>query len=98
MASELKYGTYSQYEVLSLRRIKDNYQVYKFKFDNGYGASVVKFEGTMGFDNDKYELAVIKFTDGDNFHLVYDTPIASDIVGHLSNAEVLDYLERIKNL
>ena len=50
-----------------------------FKFDNGYGASVVRGPYTYGGDSGLFELAVIKF-DGNRHDLVYDTPITNDVL------------------
>lgn len=72
---------------------------YLFRFENGYGASVIKGRGTYGFDQDLWELAVIKFAvDCDDYILDYDTPITDDVVGYQNDGEVLELLERIKNL
>lgn len=64
-----------------------------FKFENGYGASVITggiaYGGKAGF----FELAVMK---GDE--LCYDTPITDDVVGWLKSDEVnklLDIIERL---
>lgn len=70
---------------------------YKFRFENGFGASVVKGEFTYGGTNDLFELGVIKFN-GNNSFWVYDTPLTEDVIGWLTNDEVLELLERIKNL
>lgn len=74
-----------------------------FKFENGYGASVIKHYGSYGFEDDLFELAVIKFNNpsklyGNIFHLVYDTPITNDVLGYLTNNDVLRYLIKIQGL
>lgn len=72
-----------------------------FKFDNDYGASVVKHWGSYGFEQDLFELAIIEWSEDDlnGFHLVYGTSINEDCVeGHLSNEEVMNYLYKIKDL
>lgn len=63
-----------------------------YRFDNGYGASVVNHAYSYGT-----ELAVLKW-DGAKFELTYDTPITSDVIGHLSESDVDDLLERISSL
>ena len=66
---------------------------YRFTFSNGYGASVVKFWGTYGYEEDLWELAVLK--DG---RLHYDNPVADgDVVGHLADKEVNNLLRKIEN-
>ena len=70
---------------------------YLFKFDNGYGASVVKFEGTYGYEEDLWELAVIEFVESGDYELTYDTPI-TDVMGHLTDEKVSELLGEIKKL
>ncbi len=66
---------------------------YEFKFENRYGASVIKRIGSYGSQYDLFEVAVLK--DG---HLCYDTEITDDVIGYLSNERVLELLQRIKTL
>lgn len=68
-----------------------------FRFENDYGASVIKHFGSYGYEKDLFELAVI-FFDGENWKLTYNTPITDDVLGYLTNEEVLDILKRIKEL
>ena len=70
---------------------------YKFRFDNNYGASVIKHFGSYGHEADLWELAVLKF-DKDDWDLCYTTPITDDTIGWLSNSEVWDLLQKIKEL
>ena len=67
---------------------------YEYQFDNGYGASVVKHDGSYGGKQGLYEIAVLDST-GD---LCYSTPITDDVVGHATEETVLDTLHRIKML
>lgn len=76
---------------------KPNEVQYVFKFDNNYGASIVKRPGSYGFNKDLWELAVIWF-DGDEWHLTYDTEITDDVIGHLTDEEINEILHKIKNL
>ena len=70
---------------------------YIFKFENNYGASVVKGFGTYGGEDDKWELATVKFVN-DIHHLIYDNPVCDDdVVGWLSDEDVVDYLYMIKD-
>lgn len=66
---------------------------WKFKFDNGYSASVIT--GGIAYCNEAqpYELAVLK----DN-ELCYDTPITDDVIGYLTSSEVYDLLDSIEQL
>jgi hypothetical protein len=66
----------------------------KIKFDNGYGASVVRHEHSYGGPRGLYELAVL---DNDE-KLTYDTPITEDVIGFLKPEEVTNYLIQIQDL
>lgn len=70
-----------------------NYQKI-YKFDNGYGASVVWGVGTYGGTDGLFEVAVLD-QDG---NLCYDTPITGDVVGFLDFQGVADVLNKIKAL
>jgi hypothetical protein len=68
------------------------------KFENNYGASVVKHEYSYGNKQGLYELAIIKYDENGDWDLCYDTPITSDVLGYLSEAEVTTYLMQIEQL
>jgi hypothetical protein len=91
-----------QYLILA-RRIHNGATLQEiYRFPNGYGASVISgsiyaYGGPEGL----CELAVVKYNDPqdpDSFDLCYDTPIAGDVVGHLTRKEVRDYLKQIFEL
>ena len=84
----LEYEKYKDYSM----DIKEKGR-WRFRFPNNYGASVIKHYGSFGYQEDLFELAVLY-----NDELTYSTPIADDVVGWLTNNEVLDYLEKIKKL
>lgn len=71
----------------------DGYQKV-YKFDNGYGASVVSHSMSYGGRSGLFEVAVLDAAGNIN----YDTPVTSDIVGYLDFAGVAEILEQIKNL
>jgi len=71
----------------------DGYQLI-YKFDNGYGASVVKHDFSYGGKKGLYEIAVLD-KEGD---LCYDTPITEDVIGHLTMGEVENILAEISYL
>ena len=73
-----------------------------YRFDNGYGDSVVQFmfgggAGSYGASAGLWELAVLRWS-GEHFELTYDTPITRDVLGHLDEDEVQDYLRQIRDL
>lgn len=67
---------------------------YKAKFENGYGASIVRHSFSYGNEDGLWELAVID-RDG---NLSYSTPITDDVLGNLTEDEVNETLIKIKNL
>ena len=100
MYTKLKYDKFEKYLYEATKETlshKENLQ-YIFKFDNGYGASVIKNLVSYGHALDLFELAVIKFTDEFTWDLCYSTEITDDVIGYLTNGGVLNLLEAIKNL
>lgn len=71
-----------------------------YRFPNGYGASVVRHQFSYGADRGLWELGVIKFNgpEWSDFKLNYDTHITSDVLGHLSETDVIDMLKQIEAL
>jgi hypothetical protein len=63
-----------------------------FRFDNGYGASIINNDMSYGI-----ELAVI-YWEGEDFHLIYDTPITDDVIGYLDRDRAETLLEAIEKL
>lgn len=61
-------------------------------FPNGYGASVLR-GGQYYTSGGTYEIAVLHHGD-----ITYDTPITSDVLGHLSESEANETLEQIAAL
>lgn len=68
-----------------------------YRFDNGYGASVIRNQYSHGGSDGLWELGVIAW-DGDKWELTYDTPITGNVIGHLSDAHVEETLAKIKAL
>ena len=65
-----------------------------YKFPNGYGASVVCSPYSYGGDMGLWEIAVFD-KEG---NLTYETPITDDVIGHLNDDEVIEVLNKIKEL
>ena len=100
--TSLQYDKYKNYYIENKHlekkgSWKNGIHQWMFHFENNYGASIIKHWGSYGFEDDLFELAVIKFED-DGWDLCYDTPITDNVIGNLTNEEVLELLERIKNL
>lgn len=72
-----------------------------YRFPNGYGASVVRFQwmgsGSYGAAEGLWEMAVIHY-DGDDFELVYDTPVTEDVIGWLDEDGIQEKLRQIRDL
>ena len=64
-----------------------------YEFDNGYGASVIRHQGSYGYAQGKWELAVLE-----GGELCYTSPITDDVIGHLSEDEVELILKQIEEL
>jgi len=90
---EMDFGAYTP---RSTRPMNDGSQ-WLFRFDNGYGASVVQGPYTYGGPAGLYELGVVEW-DGEDYGLTYSTPVTDDVVGYLSAAEVADLLRKIEEL
>lgn len=73
-----------------------------YRFENGYGASVVRHSGSYGGSEGLWELAVIKWNDDlcrqFDWDLCYSTPITSDVIGYLKEDQVNTILSFIKKL
>lgn len=65
-----------------------------YKFPNGYGASVIKFNYVyFGI-----EIAVLRFDENGNWNIDYSTPIANDVIGGLSEKTRDEVLQQIFDL
>lgn len=65
-----------------------------YKFDNGYGASVIWNSMSYGGKDMLFEVAVLD----KNGSVCYDTPVTEDVVGWLDFDGVVDILNKIKAL
>ena len=81
--------TFETYDGDTLRKGKGS----RVHFDNGYGASVVSHTFSYGGALGLYEIAVLRGGD-----IVYDTPITSDVIGHLTEEDVTEVLKQIQQL
>ena len=66
----------------------------EIKFDNGYGASVIRTKGSYGGEAGLYELAVLD-QEGE---ICYNTPITEDVLGWLKEDDVTEALQKIEAL
>lgn len=98
MTSKNKYETckFNDLDFATRDSLVGNTQATVF-FENGYGASIVRGPYTYGGSEGLYELAVCK-GDADDWEICYNTPITSDVEGHLSEDGVSTLLAQIKAL
>jgi len=66
----------------------------RLPFANGYVASVVRHDFSYGGKQGLFEVAVMD----KDFNILYDTPITTDVVGHLNSDELVKVLQDISNL
>ncbi len=73
---------------------------HEYRFENGYGAHVIRCEYSMGGLVGLWELAVILCDpqNKDVWQITYETPITDDVVGHLTETDVNSLLQDIKAL
>lgn len=65
-----------------------------YKFSNGYGASVIKFNYVyFGI-----EIAVLRFDENGNWDIDYSTPITNDVIGGLNEKIRDEVLQKIFDL
>jgi hypothetical protein len=82
---------------IDTRGTHDGYQRL-YRFENGYGASVVRNPANYGGKDGLWELAVIRFDDDGTWSLTCDTPVTEDVLGWLDESQVQDYLHKIRAL
>lgn len=67
-----------------------------YKFPNGYGASVIKFNYV--YFGIGIEIAVLRFNEDGNWHIDYCTPITNDVIRGLNEEERDNVLQQIFDL
>ena len=73
---------------------------YVFRFENGYGASIIKGSSTYGGPQDLWELAVVRFFEEESieYKVNYDTEITDNFCGYETDDGIRELLARIKAL
>ena len=87
--------TYSEHFKKYIKEQNDlGYPQTIYKFPNGYGASVIKFN----YIYFGIEIAVLWFEKNGNWDIDYSTPITNDVIGGLNAEERDNVLQQIFNL
>jgi hypothetical protein len=69
------------------------------RFENNFGASVVRHNYSYGSEEGLFELAVLQFfNDSNEYELTYNTEITDDVLGHLTQEDVESLLDRIEKI
>lgn len=79
---------------------------YIFRFPNGYGVSVVKSYGSYGWEEDKWEIAILLFDEetdvlkSTEWIIVRPEQIVKgdDVLGNLTDTQVKEILQKVQNL
>lgn len=69
---------------------------YIFRFPNNYGASVIKNPGSYGHAQDLWEMALIFFDEDGDWNLIYERDFDDDVKGYLTDDNIIELLEKIK--
>lgn len=88
-----EYKDFQAHNGLYEHKQRHNGEQWWFKFNNGYGASVITGGIACGNDEKPYELAVLHHDE-----LCYSTTITDDVIGYLTSDEVFDLLDKIEQL
>lgn len=66
---------------------------YRFKFPNGYGASVIKRYGSYGYEDDLWEIALLnKYGE-----LAYEYDFDYDVIGYCTDEQIDELLTKISH-
>ena len=66
-----------------------------YKFDNGYGASLISHKGSYGGDAGLWELVILDKTG----ELYYESDITNkDVIGHLTSDKAMELLKQISEM
>lgn len=95
MNTELKVNDDYQQYLIAKKELYDDVQ-YIFKFPNDYGASVIKRRYSYGYEKDLWEMGLIFFDEDGDWHLTYERDFDDDVKGYLTDDNVIELLEKIK--
>ena len=84
------------YKYIIGERVSKQKTQHIYKFPNGYGASVIGWKYSN--EENEYEIGVIRFFDENNYYLVYNTPVAKDVIIGVPFDDLDNHLEKIYKL
>ena len=93
---EKQYCEFNDLEFNHIERYSSDIEAIqcRIRFDNGYGASIVKGPYSYGGTDGLYEVAVLDA----NGKIAYNTPITNDVLGYLTEENVTEVLISIQKL
>jgi hypothetical protein len=98
--NEIKLSDEITANLISVKEFQGGGQLL-FRFENGFGASVVRHLYSYGGKEGLFELAVAKFKndDSDYWDFDYNNNVSDgDVLGYLKGSEIEGLLEQIKKL
>jgi hypothetical protein len=89
---------YNKY-IIDFNSINEGMQIV-FRFDNNYGLSIACHSFSYGRDDNKFEVAVIKFNSDDDkdWDINYSTSITQDVYGTFKGASDSENWNQVKLL
>ena len=85
---------YNKY-IIDFNSINSGMQV-MFRFPNNYGLSIVCHSFSYGRDDNKFEVAIIRFNSEDDkdWDITYSTSITNNVLAYQSKDDVLNVIEQ----
>ena len=71
---------------------------YEVRYPNGFAASIIKHYGSYGGEADLWEVAVMSQNEEGEWRLCYTTEITDDVLGFLTESDVVAVCDRIRAL
>ena len=69
-----------------------------YSFHNGYSVSAIMTPFSYGGKQGLWEAGIMKASADGNWEMVYTTPLTSDVLGGLTDAELADFVNAVRSL